>query len=29
MAVSGLLLAHFFKPLLSSAEEDRFGGGLI
>ena len=29
MAVSGLLLAHFCKSSLSSAEEDWFGDGLI
>ena len=29
MAASGLLHGHFCKLQLSSAEEDRFGGGLI
>ena len=29
VAVSGMLVAHFCEPLLSSAEEDRFGDGLI
>ena len=29
MAASGLLLGHVSKLSLSSAEEDRFGGGLI
>ena len=29
MAASGLLLGHFCELLLSSAEEDRFGGGLF
>ena len=29
MVVSGLILAHFCKAKLRSAEEDRFRGGLI
>ena len=29
MAVSGLLLGHFCKLSLSSADGDMFGGGLI